>query len=90
MRQVTPLGLHLPVQGSPMVCPCSIKLLKNGYIVKNMPKQVKKAVNLTSKDRNKLKMAFISPQIVKYNPIQLHLPDGPSGSFLFPEAKMAE
>ena len=35
-------------------------------------------------------MAFVSPQIVKYNPIQLHLPYGPRGSFLFPEAKMAE
>ena len=53
-----------------------------------MPKHVKPAVKLTSKDRNKLKMAFVSPQIVKYNPIQLHLLDGPSGSFLFCEEKM--
>ena len=47
-------------------------------------------MNLTSEDRNKLKMAFVSSQTMKYNPIQLHLPDGPSGSFLFPEEKMAE
>ena len=55
-----------------------------------MPNQAKKAVNLILEDRNKLKMASISPQTVKYNPIQLHLPDGPRGSFLFPEEKMAE
>ena len=55
-----------------------------------MPKQEKQAVNLTSQDRNKLKMAFVSPQIVKYNRIQLHLPDGLGGSFLFPEEKMAD
>ena len=47
-------------------------------------------MNLTSEDRNKLKMAFVSPQTVKYNPIQLHLPDGPDVPFLFPEAKMAD
>ena len=52
-----------------------------------MYKQSKQAVNLTSEDINKLKMAFVSPQTVKYNPIQLHLPDGP---FLFPKEKMAE
>ena len=55
-----------------------------------MPKQEKKAVNLTSEDKNKLKMAFVSPQTMKYNPIQLHLPDGPGGSFLLSEEKMAE
>ena len=55
-----------------------------------MPKKAKQVVNLTLEDRNKLKMAFVSPQTMKYNPKQLHLPDGPSGSFLFPEAKMAE
>ena len=55
-----------------------------------MPKQVKKAVNLTSEDINILKMAFVSPQTVKYNLIQLHLPDGPRGSFLFHEEKMSE
>ena len=55
-----------------------------------MPKQEKPAMKLTSEDRNKLKMAFVSPQTVKYNPIQLHLPDGPGGPFLFSEAKMAE
>ena len=55
-----------------------------------MPKQEKKVVNLTSKDINKLKIAFVSPQIVKYNLIQLHLPDGLGGPFLFLEKKMAE
>ena len=55
-----------------------------------MPKQEKKAMNLNLEDRNKLKIAFVSPQTVKYNPIQLHLPDGPDGSFLLLEAKMAE
>ena len=55
-----------------------------------MPKYAKKAMNLTSKDKNKLKMAFVSPQTVKYNPIQPHLPDGPDGYFLFPKEKMAE
>ena len=55
-----------------------------------MPKQEKKAVNLTSKDRNKIKMAFVSPQTVKYNPIQLHLPDGPGVPFLFHETKIVE
>ena len=87
MRLFTPPGLHLLVQGSPMVCPCSINLLKNGYIVKYMPKKAKQAVNLHSEDRKKLKMSFVSPQTVKYNPIQLHLPNGP---FLFPKEKMAE
>ena len=47
-------------------------------------------MNLTSEDRNKLKVAFVSPQTVKYNPIQLHLPDDTRGPFLFPEEKMAE
>ena len=55
-----------------------------------MPKKAKEAVNLTSEDKNKLKMAFVSPQTVKYNPIQLHFPYGPSGSPSFPEEKMAE
>lgn len=55
-----------------------------------MPKQAKQATNLTSEDRNKLKMAFVSPQTMKYNPIQPHLLDGPGGPFLFPQAKMAE
>ena len=73
-----------------MVCPCSINFLKNRYTVKYMPKNEKKAVNLTSEDKNKLKMAFVSPQTVKYNPIHLHLPDGPGGPFLFPEEKMDE
>ena len=73
-----------------MVCPFSIIFLKNGYTVKYMPKQEKKAMNLTSEDRNKLKMAFFSPQIVNYNPIHIHLPDGPGGSFLFSEEKMDE
>ena len=35
-------------------------------------------------------MAYVSPQTVKYNPIKLHLPDGPGGSFLFHEEKKAE
>ena len=55
-----------------------------------MHKKVEKTMKLISKDRNKLKMAFVSPQTVKYSPIQLHFPDGPSGSPSFPEAKMNE
>ena len=54
-----------------------------------MPKQEKSAMKLNSEVKIKLKMAFVSPQIVKYSPIQLHFPDGPSGSPSFPEAKMA-
>ena len=55
-----------------------------------MPKQEKPAVKMTSEDRNKLKMAFVSPQTVKYSPIQLHFPDGDGGSPSFHDAKMAE
>ena len=55
-----------------------------------MPKQAKPAVKLNSKDRNKLNMAFVSPQTVKYSPIQLHFPDGPYGSPSFPKEKVAE
>ena len=58
--------------------------------MRKRPKQEKLAVKLNSEDRNKLKMAFVSPQTMKYNPIQLHFPDGPSGSPSFPEEKMAE
>ena len=58
--------------------------------MRNMPKQEKPATKLTSEDINKLKMAFVSLQTVKYNPIQLHLPDGPRGPFLFLEEKMAK
>ena len=49
-----------------------------------MPKHAKPAMKLNLEDRIKLKMVFVSPQTVKYIPIQLHLPDGPSVSFLFP------
>ena len=55
-----------------------------------MPKQAKPAVKLNSEDRNKLKIAFVSPQTVKYSPIQLHFPHGPHGSPRFPEEKVAE
>ena len=47
-------------------------------------------MNLTSEDINKLEMAFVSHQTVKYNPMHLHLPDGLGGPFLFPEEKMVE
>ena len=50
-----------------------------------MPKHEKPVVKLNSEDINKLKMAFVSPKIVKYSPIQLHFPDGPGGSPSFPE-----
>ena len=90
MRQFTPLGLHLLGPRLPMGMSLLYLVTQNGYTVRNMPKQEKPTVKLTSEERNKLKMAFVSPQTVKYNPIQLHLPDGPSGSFLFPNAKMAE
>ena len=55
-----------------------------------MPKHEKPVVKLNSEDINKLKMAFVSPQTVKYNPIQLHFPHGPDGSPSFPEEKEAE
>lgn len=55
-----------------------------------MPKQEKEAVKMTSEDINKLEMAFVSPQIGKYNLIELHLPDGLIGSFLFSKEKMAQ
>ena len=55
-----------------------------------MPKKEKIAVKLNSEDINKLKMAFVSPQTVKYSPIQLHVNDGPDGSPSFPEEKVAE
>ena len=53
--------------------------------MRKIPKQENHAMKLNSEDRNKLKMAFVSPQIVKYSPIQLHFPDGPDGSPNFPE-----
>ena len=55
-----------------------------------MPKRAKKTVKLNSEDRNKLRMAFISPQTVKCSPMQLHFPHGPDGSPSLPEEKMAE
>ena len=56
--------------------------------MRKIPKQEKIAVKLNSKDRNKLKMAFFSPQTMNNSPIQLHFPNGPDGSPSFPEAKM--
>ena len=50
-----------------------------GNIVRKGPKQEKPVVKLTSEYRNKLKMAFVSPQTVKYSPKQLHFPNGPDG-----------
>ena len=61
-----------------------------GFTVRNKSKHAEIAVKMNSKDKNKLSMAFISPQTVKCSPMQLHFPHGPDGSPSFPEAKVAE
>ena len=61
-----------------------------GFKVIKKPKKAEKIVEMNSKDRNKLSMAFISPQTVKCSHMQLHFPHGPDGSPRFPEEKMAE
>ena len=42
---------------------------------------------MNSEDRNKLSMAFISPQTMKCSPIQLHFPHGLDGSPNLPKEK---
>ena len=90
MRQFTPPGLHLSGPRLPMGMSLIYYDAKIGFTVRKKPKQAETAVKMNSKDRNKLIMAFISPQIVKCSPMQLHFPHGPDGSPSFPETKMAE
>ena len=87
MRQFTPPGLHLPGPGLPMGMSLIYYDAQIGFKVRKKPKQAKKTVEMNSEDRNKLSMAFISPQTVKCSPMPLHFPHGPDGSPSFPEEK---
>ena len=90
MRQFTPPGLHLSGPRFPMGMSLLYYDAQIGFIVRYKPKQAETDVKMNSEDRNKLSMAFISPQTVKCSPMQLHFPHGPNGSTSFPEAKIAE
>ena len=90
MRQFTPLGLHLLGPRLPMgmslIYPCS----KWYYNEKKAKKQAKPAVKTNSEYKQKLKMALLSPKIVKVDPMQLLFPQGPYGSSIYSVLKMAK
>ena len=90
MRQFTPLGLHLLGPRLPMGMSLIYYDAQIGFTVRKKPKQAETAVKMNLEDRNKLSMAFTSPQTVKCSPMQLHFPHGLDGSPSFPEEKMAE
>ena len=90
MRHFTPPWLHLLGPKLPMGMSLLYYVSQNGYTIRNMLEKAKNAVKLNSKDRNRLKMAFVSPQIVKYSSIQLHFLDAPNGYLRFHEEKVAK
>jgi hypothetical protein len=60
------------------------------YNEKKAKKQAKPAEKTNSEYRQKLKMTLLSPKTVKVDPIQLLFPQGPDGSSISFDLKMAE